>query len=128
MQTESKTNWADNLKWLFAVALLLSGVIGDYYYFARQSSIWIRIIAWLIVLATTVGVSLWTRQGALFPEFAQEAWQELRKVTWPSRHETVQTAMIVMAIVVVAGGLLWGIDSFFLWCVGLLAGYGAGHS
>jgi preprotein translocase subunit SecE len=47
---------------------------------------------------------------------------ELRKVVWPTRAETTQTTLIVIAMVVVMGLLLWLLDVLLLWLVRLLTG------
>jgi preprotein translocase subunit SecE len=44
---------------------------------------------------------------------------EIRKVVWPTRQETVQTTMIVVAFVVLVALLLWGLDSLLGWLVSL---------
>ncbi|MDZ7810904.1 MAG: preprotein translocase subunit SecE [Arhodomonas sp.] len=43
--------------------------------------------------------------------------QELRKVVWPTRKETLQTTLIVIAMVLLVAVLLWLLDMFFLWGV-----------
>lgn len=43
-----------------------------------------------------------------------EAVQEVRKVYWPTRQETVQTTLAVLAMVVAMGLLLWTADYFLL--------------
>ena len=48
--------------------------------------------------------------------------QELKKVVWPTKQETTQTALGVIAIVVIIGLILWLIDMFFGWSIGTLYG------
>lgn len=51
------------------------------------------------------------------PSFFREAWQELREVTWPSRHETFRLTLAVFIFALVFGALIWvvdlGIDNLF---------------
>jgi preprotein translocase subunit SecE len=49
---------------------------------------------------------------------------ETRKVVWPSRKETVQTTMIVMAFVLVMAIFLWVVDASLVWVVRLMMGRG----
>ncbi len=42
--------------------------------------------------------------------FVSEAWQELKKVTWPNRKETVGTTVIVIILVVIIAGYLGLVD------------------
>jgi preprotein translocase subunit SecE len=42
---------------------------------------------------------------------------ELKKVTWPSRDETVYLTTVVIVVAVLVGILLGGIDIFFNWAI-----------
>jgi preprotein translocase subunit SecE len=53
---------------------------------------------------------------------AKEARVEIRKVVWPTRQETTQTTLIVVAVVLVMSLLLWGVDSLLGWIVSLIVG------
>ena len=58
-----------------------------------------------------------TRRGwrALLPRWVEDIISELRKVTWPTRHETINLTMVVVVVSAAIGGLLGGIDIFFNW-------------
>jgi preprotein translocase subunit SecE len=43
-------------------------------------------------------------------EFFQEAWQELRKVHWPSRKETYAATLVVIIVVVLVSVYLALVD------------------
>lgn len=88
-------------------------------YFSHQA-IAIRLIGWIIGALVLVSLFFYTTLGRRFLAFAQASRAELRKVVWPSREETVRTTLIVMAMVVVAGLFLWGIDTLLLWAVAFL--------
>ena len=45
--------------------------------------------------------------------FVQETISELRKSVWPSREETARLTVVVIALSVVAGFFLGGLDRFF---------------
>jgi len=51
------------------------------------------------------------RQGPV--EFAQEAWSELRKVTWPSRQTVVRLTIIVLLISALIAGYIFAFDNLF---------------
>ena len=55
-------------------------------------------------------------------EFIRQVQTEGRKVVWPTRQETVQTTMIVVAFVLLVALILWGLDSFLGWLVSLVIG------
>ncbi len=116
-QHETKHDW---LKWLVAVALLIAGLIANYHYNYQP---WpLRLLGWLFLLAVITAVVLQTYQGKQALIFARESRMELRKVVWPTRQETVQTTLVVAAMVIVLALVLWGIDSFLMWLIGWLTG------
>ena len=46
-------------------------------------------------------------------EFAQEAWQELRKVTWPSRETVIRLTLIVLVISAIIAVYIFLFDNLF---------------
>jgi preprotein translocase subunit SecE len=75
------------------------------------------------VLAVVAGaVALQTTRGQAFFELAKEARIEIRKVVWPTRQETTQTTLIVVAVVLVMALLLWGLDALLGWLVSFVVG------
>ena len=48
--------------------------------------------------------------------FVKESWQELKKVTWPSRKEIWTSALVVVFVAVLFMLLISGAD----WCIHLL--------
>ena len=49
---------------------------------------------------------------------------ELRKTTWPTRQESLQTTLMIAVVVLISALLLWGLDSALLWGVKHLTGRG----
>ncbi|SDI27638.1 preprotein translocase subunit SecE [Pseudomonas benzenivorans] len=119
-QAEAKDSRLDLLKWLVVAALVVVGVVGNQYFSAEP--ILYRVLA-LLVLAVLAGVvALQTTKGQAFFGLAKEARVEIRKVVWPTRQETTQTTLIVVAVVLVMALLLWGLDSLLGWLVSLIVG------
>ena len=54
-----------------------------------------------------------TRPAGGVVRFSQEAWQELRKVTWPSRDTVARLTVIVLVISAVIAGYLFAVDNLF---------------
>jgi len=48
-----------------------------------------------------------------FIQFLREVRNELRKVAWPSRSETVNYSIVVLVTVVVLGTMIYGLDWVF---------------
>lgn len=122
-QTKTHGGSMDSFKWAVVVALIASGVIGNHHF--SDQSVLIRLLVLLVLIAATCFVALRTSKGQKFWQFALEARAELRKVVWPNRQETIQTTLMVLAIVSIVGFLLWGIDALLLKFIALLTGYGA---
>ena len=116
-QEEAGLDW---LKWLVAFALLLAGLIGNHYY--SEVSMLVRTLVWLAVLGLSGFVASTTRKGKWVVEFFRDSRAELRKVVWPTREETVQTTLVVAAMVVILALILWGMDGMLVWAIGWLTG------
>ena len=119
-KTEAQESRFDLFKWLAVVALVVVGVVGNQYYSA--SPILYRVLVLLALAAVAGFVALQTAQGKSFVALAKEARTEIRKVVWPTRQETTQTTLIVVAVVLVMALLLWGLDSLLGWLVSLIVG------
>ena len=111
---------ADKLKILVSI-LIVVGSIGAFYYYGDQSLL-MRVLGLLFALAVVTYVMLQTTMGKGAWAFAQDAQVELKKVVWPTRKETTQTTLIVMAMVVVIGIFLWLLDMLLVWAVRLITG------
>jgi preprotein translocase subunit SecE len=53
-----------------------------------------------------------------------ESYTELKKVVWPTKNETIQTALIVIVMVTITGIILWLLDNFMIWLIAKLARIG----
>ncbi|EPJ86375.1 MULTISPECIES: preprotein translocase subunit SecE [Pseudomonas] len=119
-KTEVQESRFDMLKWLLVVVLVVVGVVGNQYYSAQP--ILYRVLVLLVIAAAAAFVGLQTVKGKAFFVLAKEARAEIRKVVWPTRQETTQTTLIVVAVVLVMALLLWGLDSLLGWLVSLIVG------
>lgn len=119
-KSESQPGSLDLLKWFLVVALVAVGVGGNYYFSAE--SLLYRVLALVALSVVAIAVAFQTTGGQGFFKLIKEARTEIRKVIWPTRAETGQTTLIVVAVVFVMALVLWGLDSFFSWLVSLLIG------
>ncbi len=113
---------ADIAKLLIALTLILSGIVGFYYY--EEQSLLLRVLSLLVVTGISVAIAMQTERGRNTWGFVKDARTEVRKVVWPTRAETMQTTLIVIIMVLVVGIILWIMDTFLLWAVRLLTGQG----
>ena len=123
MATEAaKTAVVDKVKIVLALACVVAGVWG-YYYFADAALV-LRVLMVLGGLVAAGVVAYLSVPGKQFFEFAQESWQEAQRVSWPTRKETIQTTAIVFAFVVVMALFLFAVDSTLAYIVKLVTGRG----
>lgn len=119
---QSSHSALDIFLWLVTFVLIAMGIVANFY-FAGTYGITIRLVGWIVLTAILLGIVLMTRFGKSSWKFLKEARMEMRKVTWPTRQETVQTTLVVVAMVVMVALILWGIDTFLLWGIGVLTGH-----
>ena len=96
---------ADKIKLVLAALLLAAGVAG-FYYFGDSAAI-VRLAAIAAGAAAGVAVAWFTAPGQQFLAFVRDAVTEVKKVVWPTRKESLQTAGIVFAFVLVMAVFLW---------------------
>jgi preprotein translocase subunit SecE len=99
---------ADKIKLVLAALLLAAGVAG-FYYLSDRAPI-VRLAAIAAGAAAAIAVAWFTAPGQQFLSFAKDAVTEVKKVVWPTRKESLQTAGIVFAFVVVMAVFLWVSD------------------
>jgi preprotein translocase subunit SecE len=122
-KTETEvSNKLDTFKLVIAIAVLLVGIGGFYYY--ADASLLYRVLGLVALAIVAVGVALTTGTGRAIVSFGHEARTEVRKVVWPTRQETVQTTLMVVVAVIILGIFLWLIDMMLLKAVQMLTGQG----
>ncbi len=122
-QEAVQTSGFDSAKLAVAIALVVGGIFA-YYWFETQ--------AWYLRGAYVVGGTLlglflaWqTAVGRNTLSFILSSRNEVRKMVWPTRQETLQTTMAVLVVVLITGILMWGLDLFLFWALRGLTGQGA---
>ncbi len=114
----------DGIKWGFALALV-AGAVGAFYFYADQSLL-LRVIAVLVAVGIASVIALQTEKGRAAWGVARDARAEVRKVVWPTRKETLQTTMVVIAMVSVIAVILWLLDGLLAYAMRQLLGTGDG--
>ena len=119
-KAENKDSRLDILKWSAAAILAAVAVVGNQYFSAEP--LLYRVLGIVVLAVAASFVALQTAKGGAFFALVKEARTEIRKVVWPTRQETTQTTLIVVAVVLVMALLLWGLDSLLGWLVSLIVG------
>ena len=119
-QSPEATASGDRYKWALIFLILLTAVVTNY--LMRDLAWALQAAAGIVLVMLLLGVAGATSQGQRAWGFIKSSKTELRKVVWPTRPETIQTTLVVVAMVVVIAIILWGVDSLFYWGVSWLTG------
>ncbi|MDP3877067.1 MAG: preprotein translocase subunit SecE [Methylobacter sp.] len=121
-QVDMSTSVFDVVKQVFSVIFVVAGVAA-FYYFSEMPLLY-RVLGLVVIVLLVLGMILTTEMGRNIWSFALESKQEVRKVVWPTREETLRTTLLVFAMVFIVGFILWLLDMFLFWGVRLLTGQG----
>ena len=119
-QEESTSGVLDIIKLLVAAGVLVCGLYG--YYYLLEWSLPLRVLLVLGCLIAGVAIAMTSTQGQRLWAFIQGSRVEIRKVVWPTKQETTQTAIAVFVFTLVMALFFWGLDSFLLWLTRTLVG------
>ena len=119
---EKQGNAADKAYWFLVIVALVATVGGNYMLEQREESILIRVIAVVIGLGLALILALRTGKGIALLNFSKESRIEIRKVVWPTRQESTQTTLIVLAVTLIMGILFFPLDAALVWLVNLVTG------
>ena len=114
------SNKLDTFKLLLAIAILIAGIVGFYYYEA-ESQLY-RVLGVVFAAGVAIAISSTTNLCQNLIGFGREARMEVRKVVWPTRQETVQTTFMVIVAVIIIGIFLWLIDMLLAEAIQMLTG------
>jgi len=114
------TDKLDTFKLLLAIAVLIAGIFGFYYY--EEESQLYRVLGIVFAAGVAIAISSTTNLGQSLIGFGREARMEVRKVVWPTRQETVQTTFMVIVAVIIIGIFLWLIDMLLAEAIQMLTG------
>lgn len=121
-QTEtSQSGMLDTIKLLIAAAALVGGLYAYYYYEAELAQA-IRVLMVLGGTIAGIGIAMTSVQGQRLWHFIQGSRVEIRKVIWPTKQETTQTAIAVFVFTMVMMLFFWLLDSGLLWLTRKLVG------
>ena len=114
-QTETSQSGAlDIIKLTLAAAAILGGLY-SYYYYEFDVSLPLRVLMVLGGTGAGIAISMTSTQGQRLWRFIQGSRVEIRKVVWPTRQETTQTAIAVFVFTLIMAVFFWLLDSGLLW-------------
>lgn len=108
-----KSKGVNGALWAVAVLLIAAAAVINAY-FASHFALIVRVLLMVVLVVGAVVLAALTNQGQKALGFMKESRLELRKIVWPTRQETTQTTLIVVAMCLVVALALWGIDSLIV--------------
>jgi preprotein translocase subunit SecE len=117
----SQSGVLDILKLLVAAGALVAGLYG-YYFYENDLALPLRVLMVLGGTAAGIAIAMTSAQGQRLWHFIQGSRVEIRKVVWPTRTETTQTAIAVFIFTLIMALFFWALDSGLLWLTRRLVG------
>ena len=97
------------LRWGLSATMILAAMIGVQYIADDYAALRIMVIIMVAALSVFCVYSTPTLQA--MRQSCQLAWVELLKVSWPTKDETLKTAVMVGIMVAVFAVLMWLMDA-----------------
>ncbi len=110
----SESGALDIIKLLISAAALIGGLYA-YYYYQDDIAQAVRVLMVLAGAAAGIGIAMTSTQGQRLWHFIQGSRVEIRKVVWPTKQETTQTAIAVFVFTLIMMLFFWVLDSGLLW-------------
>ncbi len=117
----SQSGVLDTIRLLISAAVLVGGLYG-YYYYENEVALPLRVLMVLGGTGAGIAIAMTSTQGQNLWHFIQGSRVEIRKVVWPTRQETTQTAIAVFVFTLVLALFFWALDSGLLWVTRRLVG------
>ena len=99
---------------LIAVALFV------FYFLSEDLALLFRVLGLVFAFSMAVVLYALTENGKNTFAFLWSSRQELHRVTWPTRTETLQTTLLILAVVFIIAIFFWLVDMILGWLVQLL--------
>jgi len=99
----------DKIKLGIAALLAAAGFFS--FYFLQDNPMVVRVVTLLLGLILATVVILFTAQGKRLFSFFKDSVDEVKKVVWPNKKETLQTSGVVCVFVITMAFFLWIVDS-----------------
>lgn len=120
VEKQSASRGLEIIKWLVVLVLVGLMVWGNGYYSAY--SVLYRALAIAAIGIVAAFIALQTVQGKAFNQLRRDAMVELRRIVWPTRQESLQTTLVVVAFVILVALALFFMDWILRSLMSLLIG------
>jgi preprotein translocase subunit SecE len=116
-QTEQKAPSAtlDKTLVFIAIAVAVAGLLA--FTFLTDETLTVRIVALAGGLVLGAVIAAFSPSGKRFFAYGRNSYEELRRVVWPTRRETINTTGMVSAFAVAVAIYLFLIDKLVQWAM-----------
>jgi preprotein translocase subunit SecE len=105
------------------VLVIIAGIVGFSVLESKLPMV-ARVAIFVGSLALAALIAWMSEPGRRTIAFAHESYNEVKRVVWPTRKETLQMTGIVFAFVAIMGLFLWVLDKLVGWLLfGVLLGW-----
>jgi len=111
---ENVTSVTDKLKLGLAVFVIIAGIVSFSVLESKLPTV-ARVAIFVASLALAAVIAWMSEPGRRTVAFAHESYNEVKRVSWPTRKETLQMTGIVFAFVAIMGLFLWVLDKLVEW-------------
>jgi preprotein translocase subunit SecE len=120
---ENVTSVTDKLKLGLAVLVIIAGIVAFSVLESKLPTV-ARVAIFIGSLVLGTVIAWMSEPGRRTVAFAFESYNEVKRVAWPTRKETLQMTGIVFAFVAIMGLFLWVLDKVVEWLLfGVLLGW-----
>ena len=120
MTKESASKLFDRLKWVIALAIFGTAVVGNSYF--SDIAFLYRVLGVVFLFIIGLVFLALTSFGSNSIKLMRESRTEIRRVVWPTRAETTQTFAIVFGAIIVLCLFFWGLESVLSWIFKFILG------
>jgi preprotein translocase subunit SecE len=114
-QVETVSTGADKAKLGAAIALVIGALVA-FYLLGKQGQ-FAQWGALLVGLAAAFVLFMTSETGRIFAAFGRDSWKEVKKVVWPTRKESIQMTLYVIAFCALMALFLWTTDKTLEWAL-----------
>lgn len=113
----------DYILWLIAIVSLIGATLVTEYlprYWAQGNDVWVQLGITAVLIVLSITCLAFTNQGRAFKTLLKDAGIELRRVTWPSKNETLRYTWQVIVAMIIIGFVVWLLDNIFNKIIGFI--------
>lgn len=123
VEVATRRSGKDFFLWILAIAALIASTLVSQYlprYWAQANDVWTQIGITVALVVFAFICLAFTNQGSAFKILLKDAGIELRRVTWPSKDETIRYTWQVILMMIIIGFIIWVLDNIFNYLIGLI--------